>query len=667
MKSLLHITTTILLLLAIFSTSLAQSDQPLMRYAIGEEGIYIYHTKKVPIGQGFNIYKKRAVASDFEKLNEQPITGVFYPDELPMALGDLYDSISQEVKTDTPRELFFTLRSNTVLGSLYTFVHPSVARVLGRLYIDTKAVAGEEITYKIEFVDDVGQPTGEIIEERLNLVPAKPATPQNVDVSNDGYAMDIRWNYPSTGNTDDKIIRFEIYQSEPGEEELQRINEKIILRDNNKTEYVHFFTANTLGVEKDYVIVPVDITGENGPVSERIRYAIKDNIAPGVVKGVSAEKRNGMVEVTWPVSPETDLAGYRIYRTTNIAEDFVLLQDDLIEPLNETYLDSAVSGGNTYNYQVTAVDRSGNEGPRSAVAVRLIADNTPPPSPTGLSAVYDTTAKEVLLRWSSENKTPDFRRYLVYRKKLSGQSRSIFGQITIDDYIRNEFRDEGIGGLGFEEGVVYKYGVVAADSSRNFSDTTTVILQVPDLTPPEPPINITADNRGGTRIDLTWNQSTSGDVVTYRIYKMNQDTGWTLFEQFPVYQRSTKDETIATGEKLQYAVSAIDSSGNVSKRALSNTVLARNFDPPRSVRNVQVSTIEDGIRITWEPVIAADLAGYKIYRSDISNGIFESISDVIVSELSWTDRNADQRYWYRVRAVDSSGNESRPSEPVRIK
>jgi len=657
----------VLLLLGTVFPASAQTPQPSLRYAIGEEGIYIYHTKKVPIGQGFNIFKKIALDSDFEKLNEQLVTGVSYPDELPMALEDLYDSISQEVESETPGELFFTLRSNTVLGSLYTFVYPSVARALGRLYVDTLTVVGEEVTYKIEFVDDTGQPTGEIIEERLNLVPAKPAAPENVEVSNDGYAMEMRWNYPSTDNTDDKIIRFELYQSEPGEDELQPINEKIILRDNNKTEYVHFFTANMLGKEMEYVVVPVYINGESGPVSERIRYTIEDNIAPGVVKGVSAENVNGKIEVTWAVSPETDLAGYRIYRTKNIAEDFVPLQDELIEPLNEIYIDSDISGGNSYNYQVTAVDRSGNEGPRSAVAARLVADTTPPSSPTGLSAVYDTTTNEVLLRWSDTNKPSDFRRYLVYRKKLSGQSSTIFGQISEDDHNRNEFRDQGIGGLGFEEGVIYEYGVVAADSSRNFSDTTTAITQVPDLTPPEPPMNVTADNRDGTMINLNWNQSTSGDVVTYRIYKKNEGNDWILLDRFPVYQRSAKDESIHIGEELQYAVTAVDSSGNVSKRALSNMVIALNFDPPRSVRNVQVLSVEGGVRITWEPVVAADLAGYKIYRSDISNGIFEAINDEIVSELSWIDRDANQRFWYRVRAVDISGNESRPSEPVRIK
>jgi len=65
---------------------------------------------------------------------------------------------------------------------------------------------------------------------------------------------------------------------------------------------------------------------------------------------------------------ESDLAGYRVYRSQQDGERGVLLTPDLLP--SPTYRDNSVQSGQRYWYTVTAVDRSGNESaPSPAVAV----------------------------------------------------------------------------------------------------------------------------------------------------------------------------------------------------------------------------------------------------------------------------------------------------------
>ncbi len=67
------------------------------------------------------------------------------------------------------------------------------------------------------------------------------------------------------------------------------------------------------------------------------------------------------VDLTWlaPASPGSAIAGYRVYRATAGSSTFQVLNSAL--DTQTTYVDSTVQNGQTYTYQVTSVDASGNE------------------------------------------------------------------------------------------------------------------------------------------------------------------------------------------------------------------------------------------------------------------------------------------------------------------
>jgi predicted phage tail protein len=70
------------------------------------------------------------------------------------------------------------------------------------------------------------------------------------------------------------------------------------------------------------------------------------------------------IELAWAISPEADLAGYAVYRSN--AEDSPgerITTEILPSP---TFRDISVLPGRRYYYRVSALDRAGNESPRSS-------------------------------------------------------------------------------------------------------------------------------------------------------------------------------------------------------------------------------------------------------------------------------------------------------------
>ncbi len=100
----------------------------------------------------------------------------------------------------------------------------------------------------------------------------------------------------------------------------------------------------------------------------------KDTFPPAAAQDLVAAVLPGtaggyVVDLSWTINLETDLAGYRVYRSENENERGKLLASDLLP--TPAYRDSSVSTGRRYWYTVTAVDRAGNE---STPSVAVLAE-----------------------------------------------------------------------------------------------------------------------------------------------------------------------------------------------------------------------------------------------------------------------------------------------------
>jgi hypothetical protein len=97
----------------------------------------------------------------------------------------------------------------------------------------------------------------------------------------------------------------------------------------------------------------------------------RDTFAPGVPQGllvVLVPKQGDAaahLELSWAINPETDIAGYNVYRGDQAGTQGTRLNTDLL--LTPAFRDMNVQPGQTYFYRVTAVDHAGNESPSSAI------------------------------------------------------------------------------------------------------------------------------------------------------------------------------------------------------------------------------------------------------------------------------------------------------------
>lgn len=89
--------------------------------------------------------------------------------------------------------------------------------------------------------------------------------------------------------------------------------------------------------------------------------------------------------------------------------------------------------------------------------------------------------------------------------------------------------------------------------------------------------------------------------------------------------------------------------------------------PPIPPVGVQVQAEHDLVAITWTENAEIDLAGYRLYRSSFRDGPFGSVtSNLLYCPWFYDEVLPMQMTYYKVTAVDQSGNESAFSQIVGV-
>jgi len=111
-----------------------------------------------------------------------------------------------------------------------------------------------------------------------------------------------------------------------------------------------------------------------------------DTTPPGAPANLVAIPDDARVSLDWTDNPEHDLAGYEVYRATAPGGPYVKAS---VSPVAASaYTDTGVANRTTYYYTVTALDSSGNEGPRAAeVSVTPWAPIVVPYKPLGYRVI----------------------------------------------------------------------------------------------------------------------------------------------------------------------------------------------------------------------------------------------------------------------------------------
>ncbi len=125
-----------------------------------------------------------------------------------------------------------------------------------------------------------------------------------------------------------------------------------------------------------------DDAGNTAEWVDAVGSVTLDTIPPDKLKNVGTVGRNNLVFLNWEKSPATDLAGYRVYRSATPLSGF---QEIARTEFNEV-CDEKLVNHQKYYYQVSAVDRAGNEGEKSDTVKGMPVA----PGPTAVSGAVET-------------------------------------------------------------------------------------------------------------------------------------------------------------------------------------------------------------------------------------------------------------------------------------
>ncbi|TVQ07940.1 MAG: hypothetical protein EA364_16045 [Balneolaceae bacterium] len=681
MKKYLYTAIVCFVILALSGTGLhAQTPGEYeFRVAVRMDGAaYVYHSGTPPLGYSINIYRRDSPDGEFVLLTDKPISGAANERQLRSRLGSLYwDLRNRLTTTDTNADILFTLRADRVAGLLTGFLYPEVAEALGRLFIDRSAPAGRRVTYRLELLDEFEEPSGEVYDHDVTLTPALPASPRNLRAEHDSRFITLSWDYPpNRQGEDDKVIRFGVYQIGTDDSRIL-LNRDVIIRDENISVYRFEHAVPETGRNYRYVVAVVDITGQQSPDSNMLDYRVTENRAPAFINGLVALLNDDQtVTLSWPVSVDPAATGYHVYRGTTTEEDAesVRLTDIPLGLMQTTWQDTGTAHPGTPRflaYRITVTGSEGRESEMSNAATVNLPNLTPPPPAVGIRAEYADNGT-VVLNWDAPAAMdPDFKTWILMRRSLDRRAAPVPTRINEGDVTGTRFVDRGPTGAGFIEGMEYEFSVASSDSARNTSDPVFVRLMIPKTTPPDAPYGFRARNEEGFRVVLNWTPPADLTVASYTIER--RDEGRTGPVQFdvPAGTLSYRDESVESGRTYLYRIRAADRFGNLSEFTPDDRVEVRHFILPRTVRNVRAEAIEGaaGVRVWWEPVPDADLAGYRVFRSEIATGVFEEITPEMIGTgvTVFTDPEGTAGNWYRVRAYNTSGNESRQGDPAQAR
>ncbi len=196
-----------------------------------------------------------------------------------------------------------------------------------------------------------------------------PMPPGNVQARVFEDRIEVSWEAPPENFDHSRPARlkgYNVYRIDSSDM-LQRLNPGLVQEEK-------FADANFLfGQTVRYFIRAA--AAEVGPILESddsatVEVTPLDIFPPAAPLGLTAVRGADFITLIWDPGPEKDLAGYKVWRREAGQSPFAPLTAETI--LENTYTDSAVEKDKRYEYAITALDRNGNESPKSGIASEMI-------------------------------------------------------------------------------------------------------------------------------------------------------------------------------------------------------------------------------------------------------------------------------------------------------
>jgi len=386
----------------------------------------------------------------------------------------------------------------------------------------------------------------------------------------------------------------------------------------NVTDYTD--TGLEGGQTYTYTVRAYNAAGESAATSSttlQTPAAPKIPSAPGGLSSRILSARE--IELTWSDNSE-DEEGFRVYRNgTVIAE---------LDPNTTRYVDSDLTGGESYTYRVSSFNQDG-ESPLSSelnITTPMEIPNAP-----GQLRVEVISSSEVGLSWQDNSDNEEG--FRIYRNG---------NQITTIGPNLTEYTDTDL-----QEDTSYTYRVAAFNESGESSSEP--LSSMTPLGKPEGPGELTSEALSPEQIRLSW-QDNSDNEDGFRVYR-NGELVAELNPNTTVYT----DTDLSGGTGYNYRVSSFNQSGETfAPYELEGETQVAIPVPP--VQPVARPISPNEIEISWQDN-SENEDGFRVYR----NGERKATIEANVTSYLDTGLDGGTNYTYRVSAYNDGGESPRTS------
>ncbi|MCG3204504.1 MAG: hypothetical protein KCHDKBKB_01219 [Elusimicrobia bacterium] len=312
-------------------------------------------------------------------------------------------------------------------------------------------------------------------------------------------------------------------------------------------------------------------------------------------------------------------------------------------------------GGTTYYVGLISVDDMGFYSPidtkssTSGQQVRVLINGLPPlppPPPSNFTGVALTTSS---IQWSwSATLGANFYTLNAYPSNV------LIAQTALLTYTESGFTPNSP--ISRTLRGVNAYG---------FSDPTSAITT---YSLAAVPVNFSTTNVGFTSVSLAWSSGGNAAGTQYRLERSLDGVSYTVLTLLS--NLAYVDTGLTEQTSYYYRVRAMNGDGiltNPTTPIVVFTPLQVDFVAPQTPGGLKgfLDPTGNAFTLTWDPVLyntngttLTDLRGYHIYRRDIVTGSATRLTPVPLTTTAFADTVNRRTYYYTVRAIDLTGNES---------
>ncbi len=318
-----------------------------------------------------------------------------------------------------------------------------------------------------------------------------------------------------------------------------------------------------------YYLVINNAYGQSGK-SARIAGMLEASRKAVAPHDLKAETRQGMVVLTWK-RPSDDTRGYYVMRSDDGSGKYRQLGNLLItDSLSVVYIDTLTSlNRNSLAYAITAENTSYDISPMTEPVYVNPVNTAPLTTPVNLVTHYRDSL--VLVAWDETAQIdPNVLGYRLMRKILrpDGTDSTAFGPLAAngDILLLNYFEDRAI-----KEGVTYAYQVAAIGSAGVQSEgSIPSVITIPLYRPVS--LASVAAVRTDREIVLSWEPTRQPDILSYRVYRLQEGSPPVLLATLPAGDSGYTDATVQKDVVYVYAVTCLNAR-NIESRIVEWTGL----------------------------------------------------------------------------------------------